>query len=431
MTSSTPGFQLDAQRRATDDKMIAGVASGIARALNIDPVIVRIGFVVLTFVGFAGPLLYLAGWLLVPAEGKDRSILGDAFDLQSDSQLRTIGLIAAATLAAVAVLGDTAWGPAGWFWWPMWALLWVAVPVGAGYWFLVVRPRQNAAARDVVPPPPYEAGVNGPSASAFAETSGATVTAPVVQDEPSDPEKVTDVIDTTEPTTELIDEPTPAFGDHGSFGAVPPTAPTSVIPPKPARPRWSPALLLVTLSAIVAAMGGLGLWSVLEEPVTPALYPAVALGIVAAGLLVGTKVGHPGALIPVGLLLVPALAVAAVVPNFSAGDINLSPTTAASIAKPIDQGFGRVHVDLTTITDQESLTGRTLEIRNGVGQTVVIVPDGLDVAVDASLSAGGRVEVFNQVNDSANPSITRSSDAPGAYRIEINGTVGEIVVMRQ
>jgi phage shock protein PspC (stress-responsive transcriptional regulator) len=46
--------------------MIAGVAAGIADYLGIDPTVVRIVFVVLTFVGGAGLPLYLAGWLLIP-----------------------------------------------------------------------------------------------------------------------------------------------------------------------------------------------------------------------------------------------------------------------------------------------------------------------------------------------------------------------------
>ena len=48
--------------------MLAGVAAGVARGLGIDPVIVRIAFVVLALAGGAGVPLYLAGWLLIPDE---------------------------------------------------------------------------------------------------------------------------------------------------------------------------------------------------------------------------------------------------------------------------------------------------------------------------------------------------------------------------
>lgn len=57
-------------RRSTTDKMIAGVCGGIAEATNIDALLVRIAFVVLTLMGFSGVLVYIALWILIPrAEG--------------------------------------------------------------------------------------------------------------------------------------------------------------------------------------------------------------------------------------------------------------------------------------------------------------------------------------------------------------------------
>jgi phage shock protein PspC (stress-responsive transcriptional regulator) len=61
-------------RRSYDDRMLGGVAGGLARYFGIDAVIVRIAFVVLAFVGGAGIPLYLAGLLLIPEEGSDTSI---------------------------------------------------------------------------------------------------------------------------------------------------------------------------------------------------------------------------------------------------------------------------------------------------------------------------------------------------------------------
>ena len=61
-------------RRSLDDRMLGGVAGGLARYFGVDAVIVRIAFVVLTFVGGAGIPLYLAGLLLIPDEGSDQSI---------------------------------------------------------------------------------------------------------------------------------------------------------------------------------------------------------------------------------------------------------------------------------------------------------------------------------------------------------------------
>ena len=54
--------------------MLAGVASGLADYFDVDPMLVRIGFVVLTLVGGLAVPLYLAGWLLIPEEGADLSV---------------------------------------------------------------------------------------------------------------------------------------------------------------------------------------------------------------------------------------------------------------------------------------------------------------------------------------------------------------------
>jgi phage shock protein PspC (stress-responsive transcriptional regulator) len=62
--------------RPADDRMIAGVAAGIARYLGADVTAVRIILAVLTFVGGAGVPIYLAGWLLIPEEGAEHSIAG-------------------------------------------------------------------------------------------------------------------------------------------------------------------------------------------------------------------------------------------------------------------------------------------------------------------------------------------------------------------
>jgi phage shock protein C len=55
-------------RRSRDDRVVAGVAGGLARYFGIDPVLLRIAFVVLVFAGGSGILLYLIGWLVIPEE---------------------------------------------------------------------------------------------------------------------------------------------------------------------------------------------------------------------------------------------------------------------------------------------------------------------------------------------------------------------------
>ena len=47
-------------------RMVAGVAAGLARRWDVDPTVVRVAFIVLTFVGGLGASLYGLGWLFLP-----------------------------------------------------------------------------------------------------------------------------------------------------------------------------------------------------------------------------------------------------------------------------------------------------------------------------------------------------------------------------
>jgi len=60
--------------RAGRGRMLAGVAAGVADYFDVDPTIVRIGFVALAFLGGLAVPLYLAGWLLIPDEDNDVSV---------------------------------------------------------------------------------------------------------------------------------------------------------------------------------------------------------------------------------------------------------------------------------------------------------------------------------------------------------------------
>ncbi len=54
--------------RSRNDRMIAGVAGGLAAYFNIDPMFVRLAFVVLGLFNGLGLILYIVLWLLVPVE---------------------------------------------------------------------------------------------------------------------------------------------------------------------------------------------------------------------------------------------------------------------------------------------------------------------------------------------------------------------------
>ena len=57
--------------RSANNKMIAGVASGVGEYLNIDPTLVRLGFIVLALMGGPGLLAYIIMWVVVPLEPSD------------------------------------------------------------------------------------------------------------------------------------------------------------------------------------------------------------------------------------------------------------------------------------------------------------------------------------------------------------------------
>ena len=52
--------------RSKKGKMLAGVCGGIADYFEIDPVLVRLLFVLLLFMGLVGIIIYLVAWLLIP-----------------------------------------------------------------------------------------------------------------------------------------------------------------------------------------------------------------------------------------------------------------------------------------------------------------------------------------------------------------------------
>ena len=56
--------------RSENEKMIGGVAGGVADFAGVDPTLVRVIFVALTVFGGSGLLIYLVMWVLVPKQSK-------------------------------------------------------------------------------------------------------------------------------------------------------------------------------------------------------------------------------------------------------------------------------------------------------------------------------------------------------------------------
>lgn len=89
-------------RRSTADRMVGGVAGGIAGRLGLDATLVRVLFVLLTIGGGTGLAVYVLAWLLVPRQGDRSAILTRAL---ADRRTVALGLaIAIALLAMLLVL---------------------------------------------------------------------------------------------------------------------------------------------------------------------------------------------------------------------------------------------------------------------------------------------------------------------------------------
>lgn len=94
--------------RATDGRLVAGVCRGLAAHLGLDPLVVRLAFVVLAAAHGAGVLAYLAFWVVVPAA--PRSSVEPAEPARDWPRLLAFGSLA---LGALLVLGLLGWAP-GW-----------------------------------------------------------------------------------------------------------------------------------------------------------------------------------------------------------------------------------------------------------------------------------------------------------------------------
>jgi len=110
-------------RRAPASGYIGGVCAGFAARLGIDPILIRIGFVLTLLAGGAGIPLYVIGWALIPAEGPERPVVSRLLT-RRDTWLVAAGM-ACLTLAAVLLLRQ--WGV-----WFSDRLTWPLVIVAAG-----------------------------------------------------------------------------------------------------------------------------------------------------------------------------------------------------------------------------------------------------------------------------------------------------------
>lgn len=89
-------------RRSKKDRVIAGVSGGLGRYFDRDPVLFRIAFLLMLFLGGFGILLYLIAWLAIP---EFRNIDDEIRDSQYDPvESRIAGTIVGGALILFGVL---------------------------------------------------------------------------------------------------------------------------------------------------------------------------------------------------------------------------------------------------------------------------------------------------------------------------------------
>ena len=114
--------------RSRSDRMLAGVCGGLARYFDIHPAFYRVGFVVLTLLGGAGILVYVAAALVMPDEGKEDSIATAALRNRRHRPWPLIGLALVGVAIASLLSRATLW-PHGDAWFVLLvvggAILWI------------------------------------------------------------------------------------------------------------------------------------------------------------------------------------------------------------------------------------------------------------------------------------------------------------------
>src|SRR5688572_30906950 len=64
--------------RPLDGRWLGGVAAGLGRYFDVNPLVYRIAFAALAFAGGTGILLYVAAWLVIPGEQSQDSVAVNA-----------------------------------------------------------------------------------------------------------------------------------------------------------------------------------------------------------------------------------------------------------------------------------------------------------------------------------------------------------------
>jgi phage shock protein PspC (stress-responsive transcriptional regulator) len=435
-----PGFEARRLVRTRQPRIIAGVCGGLGRATNTDPVLWRVILGVLIFFGGIGALLYIGGWLFLPADGDTASpieaLIGRGRSSTSALVTVLLGLLSVALLAALFDGG------------PKLAVLVAAVVVLA---LVLLRrgplpfapmsfapsfgPGFGPAPQPQDAPGPAGTGATGPPPHPTGESMSAPAGAA--------------------PTVPLGKEPpgygySAPFAPFGPYGPPDPPYPPGPFPPgmnRPPRPPRPPrersALGRITLSVACLALGVLVLLDIGGLAVSFTGYVATALTVVSLGLIAGAWMGRARWLMAIGAVLVIALVSGAGAERANWDDfprdlaangesVEWAPSDVASVQPRYEHGAGSATLDLTAVDFDNRNVSTSIEV--GATDLHVLVPSDVDVTVDVEMGAGD-VNVFDEHFEGwgIDRRVTdEGSDGPGGgtLNLTIEGGAGDVEVAR-
>jgi phage shock protein PspC (stress-responsive transcriptional regulator) len=388
-------------RRSATDIKLTGLCGGVAQHWGIDPVLVRVGWVLLAFSGGIGLVLYLAGWLLIPVEGSERALVDDLFgeSVRRWPKELWITLVVVASLAMFAIFAGLS--PFG---------IGPAVVIAVIWYFGFYKARQSKAAEGpaaapsadfepAAPSEPQPVQYRGPQ-TPFTEAAQAWqrrieehmrqmvaeshTTAAPPDEWPSLPPA-----DKAQPTSD------PEPSEHTAFLAQPDPVglyaePTPVAPVKMSDTKSAKRLRLVSLIALGLTLSGLGVVQGVGIALPLVTYLAAALLVIGLTLVAATWLGLARGLLPVGVLLaIAVLIVTAGGPEFRVpveATYSRAYTTLAELPVAGDsEDFGKLSVDLSqlAVTSDASYTAHV-----DLGQLEVTVPKDAHVVVNYNADMG-------------------------------------------
>lgn len=379
-------------RRRANDRKVAGVAAAIGRRYAIDPVLVRVAFVVATVFGGSGVLLYLLGWLLLPAEGDQASGAKRRFrrGRSSMSAALTVVLVLLLVPATAAVLSGRASGVLG-----------LLVALGA----LVLLHRSRASLGEIP-------GAPTPAATEPA-TAATAATAPPA-------------------TGRATDQHAPPAWDP--LGAAPFAwdLPEPAAPPVPAEPPQGLRSKVTAITLGLALLTG-GIAVAFTPGLSAAGIAALLLGVVGLGLVVGAfmQSGRGLILVAIPLALLTWVLHAAPAAGVKVGGGYWDPVTAAELQPNYAVTLGNGRLDLTGLRLTPGQTVRT-SVNVGIGETHVYLPPNIDAQVGCQTQVG-QVDCLGQTSSDRVDVTDNGLDGPGGGKVILNvhSGIGEIHVERE